>query len=997
MSKDARKALMIARHMGGEAEQTIPEAPHTLAMQLQAFLQGKRKAVLYTHDEPELPKGAGRLETAHGVFHYNPALIDEHAIKSAVAGDRINDVLGYGPYSKKEVLNRVAQGESPLAVVGRDAGGREVLSAAGTDKTAHEQAAAIAPQLPAGGQVHVENPAQVISERIAALRSPEQGNKDARKALMIARAMGGRIAKAGGGELPLVGPTPDMALQDPTLRSQVPMETTVAGGDQQPSRSWGNIATPPANQENVLKTEAVAPVYTSRVHELLTNPSALNRMKMGRPQQWVKYLQKGGAKPEEINMYGIGEGDPNKKVSRAEVHAHVDGKIPQLREKLLGGGGNKNDLEVNYGDWETEEPDDQWLYDNATERRKEDIRENDHDPDFMAPYMEEGLRNYSKKYLTDIPEDLHRHPTFSTPNGVEPERLKGFVNHALEGDLLSQDTAQSLLSAAKNKEVTRKQWRDVVDEMNDSQISKVNNKAVNNRGFRSEMGDLTAHYEKAVQALHGHFVPTSMDKHLFDAAMDDNEALNDLTQQERESYYEDRDSPKTRTASVTNPNGRDLDYEIRDSGGYGGDIYVTDRRGYPIGNADSHDEAEELIRSHAAKQLGMSGKSDGQNNIDKPNVHDVGVYGEGSQYSLPGVTDFREHTLHFDPPTGKDFTEGHYDPNAVVHMRYGTVHDANGKRLLYLDELQSDWHQKGMSRGYDTPEGREAQKTAQVRYAAAEKELEGHRSHIASGLGFAGTGRGADEYAAMMLMTPEDADVHKHAVFRKYNGLVNHDPDLARAMFGEASSNLTAPELVKSFQDYSKSSFGDDYKQHALALNSALEKQKNLQEAVRGNLLPDAPWKNTSEWSKLAMKRALRIAADYGYDGVALSPGWVQKQRWGNKDHEKTYDDLMGGSMRSLAKQEGLNFGTASIPLLRKHAQNNRVSGVDNPDQAHAIYLEDEHKDKIRKKGFKLFKQGGYVPMKNSPAVEQALKLTSKSGATLPAAVFLARQHQRRD
>jgi hypothetical protein len=107
------------------------------------------------------------------------------------------------------------------------------------------------------------------------------------------------------------------------------------------------------------------------------------------------------------------------------------------------------------------------------------------------------------------------------------------------------------------------------------------------------------------------------------------------------------------------------------------------------------------------------------------------------------------------------------------------------------------------------------------------------------------------------------------------------------------------------------------------------------------------------------MKRALRIAADYGYDGVALSPGWVQKHRWGNEDHQKTYDDLMGGSMKSLAKQEGMNFGTASIPLLRKHAQNNRVSGVDNPDQAHAIYLEDEHKGKIRKKGFKFCRRAG--------------------------------------
>ena len=73
------------------------------------------------------------------------------------------------------------------------------------------------------------------------------------------------------------------------------------------------------------------------------------------------------------------------------------------------------------------------------------------------------------------------------------------------------------------------------------------------------------------------------------------------------------------------------------------------------------------------------------------------------------------------------------------------------------------------------------------------------------------------------------------------------------------------------------------------------------------------------------------------------------------------------------------------------------MTSRDTSDQAHAIYLEDEHRDKIRKQGFKLFKQGGYVPMKNNSAVEQALKLTSKSGATLPAAVSIARQHQRRD
>jgi hypothetical protein len=182
-----------AKAEGGAVEETVPEAPHTLESQLQAFLQGKRKAVLYTHEEPAPPEGAQRLETAHGVFHYNPALIDERSIKAAVAGDRINEILGYGPYSKKDVLNRVSAGDTPLAVVGRDAEGREVVAAAGTHGTANEQASAIAAQLPTGGQVHIESPQQVISERIAALRSPEQGNKDARKALMIAKARGGSI------------------------------------------------------------------------------------------------------------------------------------------------------------------------------------------------------------------------------------------------------------------------------------------------------------------------------------------------------------------------------------------------------------------------------------------------------------------------------------------------------------------------------------------------------------------------------------------------------------------------------------------------------------------------------------------------------------------------------------------------------------------------------------------------------------------------------------
>lgn len=988
MSKDARKALMIARHMadGGMAEKTVPEAPHTLAAQLQAFLEGKRKAVLYTHEEPPLPKGAKRLESPHGVFHYNPALIDEPEIKSAIAEDRINDVLGMGPYSKKDVMTRVAAGEDPLAVVGRDAGGREVLTAAGTPGTIREQAAAIAPQLPPGGQVKAESPANVLFDRIASMRLSSHGDKDARKALMIARAMGGRIAKAGGGELSLVGPTPEMAQQNPALRSQVPLETVYQSEDEQPVRTWGDLSTPPENQDQIINYEAVAPVYTSRVHELLTNPSALNRMKMGRPQQWVKYLQKGGAKPEEIKMYGIGEGDPNKKISREEVHARVDGNVPQLRERLRGEGseeGDLEDLELRHGEWETDEPDYHWLRERASERLHDDAKDNRSDAEYMAPYIGNAIDDFSHVWLRKFNRD-----TFKDPNNHDPEKFNAFIQTALDGNLLSKGTAENLSNSAKAKRITTDQWQNAIDEMDSNLVRKFDNVD------EGDVEDRTHHYEEAVKLLHGSDAP-NISSHLVDQASEDDRKLDQYADQEAEWYYEDGEAPRSKQIWVEGPNRTKLLYDVWDSGYGGGMSVYSNNGGGHLRNVDSEDEAESLIRTHAAEKLGLGFKPEKQGNMTKPDVHQGGVYGEGSQWSLPGVTDYREHTLHYDPPSGEVFGEGHYEPNAVVHMRYGTVNDANGKRLLYLDELQSDWHQKGMGRGYNTPEGREASKLARIKHEAAEKELNSHRDHIATGLGFSGSGPGVDRYAALMLLDPNDAAMGDYNVQNSVHNAFwsAKRAGLADAMFGQNGEDLDAQSLLKNYHQYAKDAFGENYKRHASDLTSALNKTQDLRKAMTGDLVPDAPWKNTSDWSKLAMKRALRIAADYGYDGVALSPGWVQKHRWGNEDHQKTYDELMGGAMKSLAKQEGLNFGSVSIPILRKHAVSKRVS-VPEPDKAQAILLEDEHKDKIRKKGFKLFKRGGYIQAKDNPAVEQALKLTSKSGAKLPASVYNHAQHK---
>ena len=49
----------------------------------------------------------------------------------------------------------------------------------------------------------------------------------------------------------------------------------------------------------------------------------------------------------------------------------------------------------------------------------------------------------------------------------------------------------------------------------------------------------------------------------------------------------------------------------------------------------------------------------------------------------------------------KDFKSSHFDePNILVHLRMNTRTDADGNKVLFLEEVQSDWGQKGKKEGF---------------------------------------------------------------------------------------------------------------------------------------------------------------------------------------------------------------------------------------------------------------------------------------------------------
>jgi hypothetical protein len=52
-------------------------------------------------------------------------------------------------------------------------------------------------------------------------------------------------------------------------------------------------------------------------------------------------------------------------------------------------------------------------------------------------------------------------------------------------------------------------------------------------------------------------------------------------------------------------------------------------------------------------------------------------------------------------PNRPHFRSSHFDqPNILAHVRFNERTDAEGKRVLFIEEIQSDWAQKGKREGF---------------------------------------------------------------------------------------------------------------------------------------------------------------------------------------------------------------------------------------------------------------------------------------------------------
>ena len=169
------------------------------------------------------------------------------------------------------------------------------------------------------------------------------------------------------------------------------------------------------------------------------------------------------------------------------------------------------------------------------------------------------------------------------------------------------------------------------------------------------------------------------------------------------------------------------------------------------------------------------------------------------------------------------FKSNHWDePNVLAHVRLND-RMIDGKKTLFIEEVQSDWHQKGRDKGYKN----ELSPEEQEKYYALEKQLSG----------------------------VEENQIKNDRAIRNIKSQTNYFDD------SEIQKELEYRE--KLAEDLS---------------NVFHEIQRDIEAIHNYEGVPNAPFKKT--WHELALKKILGIAAKEGYDKIAWTTGEQQAGRY---------------------------------------------------------------------------------------------------------------------
>jgi hypothetical protein len=335
----------------------------------------------------------------------------------------------------------------------------------------------------------------------------------------------------------------------------------------------------------------------------------------------------------------------------------------------------------------------------------------------------------------------------------------------------------------------------------------------------------------------------------------------------------------------------------------------------------------------------------------------------------PGGTNYKEYVLSL-PPKGKPMTDGqgniipntdmdnplfdfqyktHFpEYNPVFHIRTKDRTTPDGKKVLYVEELQSDWGQQGRKKGFK--EGKKYDENL-AKHTKLRDEVHGFKDQEIY--------LDAKEQEILYALKnpgkpPIRIPLNEQGI--REIGFSRYDANNLQDTFDESKLDFSSSRMPKEYKtmkvsDYidfirsemiAKDTFGvpremkfadiDKADQTNLIMDYVITSMPNIKykidsnrfgnqaefsdylDDLNNNLLaaseklrsrvPGAPFvTDTEKWTGLAMKRLIKLAEEGGYDHIAFSPGKVQYQRWNEQGLVEYYDQIIPSVAQDVTRK----------------------------------------------------------------------------------------------
>ena len=276
------------------------------------------------------------------------------------------------------------------------------------------------------------------------------------------------------------------------------------------------------------------------------------------------------------------------------------------------------------------------------------------------------------------------------------------------------------------------------------------------------------------------------------------------------------------------------------------------------------------------------------------------------QYSLEGGKNYREMLFRIPGSTysnGAMFTHWKERKGVLAHARLQDFNTFIGK-MLFIEEIQSDWHNEGHKEGYR----QEGAKTDQMLRRESEKAYE-------------------EFYAAVEKM------VYDNANWEDDNAVYYVHPVAVSEMFEGNESHFDQYGLTEEQRETIRSLVAEE-----------AARQEAMKTAPKHEAVPDAPFKDT--YHEYVLKRLLRMAAEQDYDSIGWTTAETQDERWQNnlphkegtgksgflKAYTNEYDQRIKKFLSDFGKKWGTTVGKTVL---------------DNGTEVWSMAITDEMKDSV--------------------------------------------------